>query len=447
MTKQTLYFGTGKTYSAAMTIVNHLKQKGFQAYFVGGCVRDALLALPCKDIDIVTDALPDQVEQLFSHTIPIGKNFGVINVIVDKQNFEVATFRAEADYTDGRHPQKIEFSDAKNDAQRRDFTINAIFYDPIEEKILDFFGGQEDLKNKILRTVGSASERFNEDYLRMLRAVRFAARFDLQADPEIKNSCQQLAENITKISVERIYKELSSMLTNPHPDIAMTLLADWGLMKWVLPEVLDLKGCEQPPRYHPEGDAWNHTMLALANMKNPTLDLTWSVLLHDIGKPASLQYRDGVPRTPGHALVGSKIATRILTRLHATKNTINQVGLAVYHHMGFFDVPKMKTSTFLKFINQPHFDELLELHRLDCASGPKTYETYDFCQEKIKELQASSQKDLPAPWISGYDLIKLKLKPGEKFKKIIKELYDLQLDGKLHNKEEAVSYIKQHYCK
>lgn len=429
---------------AALYIVEQLNRSGFEAYFVGGCVRDALLGKLAKDIDIVTNALPDDIENIFEKTIPVGKQFGVIIVQVGTISIEVATFRREADYRDGRHPGIIEFSDMRADASRRDFTINALYYDPHQRLLIDFFEGAEDLAQGQLRTIGKAQERFEEDYLRMLRAVRFAARLSMTVSSEIVEACSCLATRITSVSGERIFSELSSILTGPNPELGFNMLNDWGLLPHILPEICALKGCEQPPQYHPEGDVWNHTMLALSKMKEPHLILAWSVLLHDVGKPATFSLSEtGVPRFYNHAYRGAEIAKTILQRLKTSREFAEHVCLLIKHHMDFFNVPQMKLSTFRRFVNLPNFELMLELTRLDSLASVGDDSLYRQCIERWQKIREEQLDQLPTALINGNDLIEIGFKPGKELGQILKKAYDFQLEKGISDKDRVIEFVKK----
>lgn len=429
---------------AALYIVEQLNRSGFEAYFVGGCVRDALLGKLAKDIDIVTNALPDDIENIFEKTIPVGKQFGVIIVQVGTISIEVATFRREADYRDGRHPGIIEFSDMRADASRRDFTINALYYDPHQQLLIDFFEGAEDLAQGQLRTIGNAQERFEEDYLRMLRAVRFAARLSMTVSSEIVEACSCLATRITSVSGERIFSELSSILTGPNPELGFNMLNDWGLLPHILPEICALKGCEQPPQYHPEGDVWNHTMLALNKMKEPHLILAWSVLLHDVGKPATFSLSEtGVPRFYNHAYRGAEIAKTILQRLKTSREFAEHVCLLIKHHMDFFNVPQMKLSTFRRFVNLPNFELMLELTRLDSLASVGDDSLYRQCIERWQKIREEQLDQLPTALINGNDLIEIGFKPGKELGQILKKAYDFQLEKGISDKDRVIEFVKK----
>ncbi len=432
---------------AALHIVTTLKKAGHPTFFVGGCVRDALLGIPPKDIDIATSAKPEVVMGLFKRTIPVGAAFGVVTVVIDNINFEVATFRAEAEYKDGRHPSKVYFADAEADAVRRDFTINALFYDPEEEQIIDFSDGVEDLEKKVIRTVGDAEERFSEDYLRMLRGIRFTARLNFSPSPAMLQAIAKHAHKITQISAERIFTELTQMLTGSNPEMAMQMLYDTGLLQHILPEVVALKGCVQPERFHPEGDVWNHTILALSKMpQSPSPELAWSVLLHDIGKPPTLEFKeDGTPTTPSHASVGADMAEEILRRLRAANKLITAVKTATYNHMSFINVQDMRPAKLRRFISTDTFPLELELHRIDCESASGILDNYHFICDKLKELEEEGGTELPPPLVTGGDLIKLGYKQGPLFSKILSVVQEHQLADELKNKQQAINWIKEKF--
>jgi poly(A) polymerase len=428
----------------ALKIIKELQQAGYEAYFVGGCVRDALLGLESKDIDITTNAKPNEVNRLFKRTIPVGEAFGVMTVIIDHQGFEVATFRKEADYSNGRHPNLVRFANAREDAIRRDFTINALFYDPIAEKIIDFSTGLDDLNKKRLRTIGSADERFSEDYLRMLRAIRFVAKLEFAPEDTLINAIQKHAPKIQQISAERIFSELSGILSSGHVALAFELMHQTGLLQQILPEVEQLKGCPQNPIYHPEGDVWNHTMKAVSQLeKECPMSLAWATLLHDIGKPKSLKFKpDGNPTSHGHEIVGMHLANAILTRLRAPKRLITCVESHILNHMKFHSVQKMRPSTLRKFVAEPCFEEKLLLHKIDSLAGAGHLENYNYAYEFVTQLKRQGSLELPKPLISGAELKALGLKPGKQFGKLLKEVQELQLNGEITTEQAAVAWVR-----
>lgn len=419
----------------ALTIVRTLTQAGYQAVYAGGCIRDALRGAPVKDIDIATSATPDQVAALFpAQSIGVGKAFGVMLVVIHGISYDVATFRTDGGYQDGRHPQSITFDSAEHDALRRDFTINALFYNPLEACIIDYVGGLEDLRQGCLRTVGDPLTRFREDRLRMLRAIRFATTCQWQIDPATWAAIQAEADHLPCVSIERIRSEfIRTLCAAPTPSHALELLAQSGLLKHFFPELLALRGCPQDPLWHPEGDVWVHTarMLDLAECPRSP-QLVWAALLHDIAKPNALQIGtkpDGSPayRTPGHAHLGAKMAADILRRFKESRETIDAVTTAVAGHMQFIELPKMKAATARHFLGRPTIQLELALHRLDCLSSHAKLDLYTLAQERL--AQYAAEPILPPPAIQGRDLIACGLHPGPTFGPLLKKLYTEQLEG------------------
>lgn len=423
-----------------------LRKAGFEAYFAGGCVRDLILGRQPNDYDIATNALPKDVKSLFSKVIPVGEAFNVSLVVsedLEPIHVEIAMFRKDIGIKDGRHPEKVEAATAEEDVQRRDFTINGMLYDPIENKILDYVGGQRDLKEGIIRAIGSPSERIKEDYLRMLRAIRFSARFNYPIEPELWKSIQDFASEIKRISAERIFEEYSKMLTEGNAHIAFELLADSSLLEFIIPELLPMKSCEQPPEYHPEGDVWIHTMLLLKQLTvEHSKELAWGCLLHDIGKPPTFSHEppDRI-RFNRHAQVGEEMSEVILRRLKAPNKLIEIVCELVRDHLKFADVKNMRPATLKRFLRNPIFSLHLEQHRIDCLASHENLELYDFCKEQLNRL---SEEDLrPSALIDGNDLIQLGFKPGPKFKDILEYIENLQLEGQLVNKAQAIEALKK----
>lgn len=425
----------------ATSIVRHLFEKEFQALFAGGYVRNMVLGIKNNDdIDIATNATPSAIASLFNKVVGVGEHFGVMLVIEKNIPFEVATFRADRGIADGRHPQEVTFSDAETDAQRRDFTINGLFYDPLKKKVIDYVQGRKDLEKGVIRTIGSPQLRFKEDYLRLLRAVRFAARFSFTIEPETWKALKQNAVNITQISQERIFQELNKMLMGPNPDKALSLLEESGLLSIILPEVHALKGVEQPHAFHPEGDVLNHTIKTLSYLRNPSQAMAWSALLHDIGKPATQSRADRI-RFNNHSRVSSIMSKDVLLRLKSSRSLINRVYECIDNHMNFINVTRMRLSTLKKFLSRPTFKDELELHRADCLASHGNIENFEFLKKKKKEIDKINLR--PEPLIKGKDLIELGFEPGPLLGKILNRIYELQLDEKIHTCEEAQNWISK----
>jgi len=429
-----------KVYTTALEILGKIREAGFTAYFAGGSVRDRLLGRDAKDYDIATDALPEQIEALFPKTVAVGKAFGVIVVVADGIETEVATFRADHGYQDGRRPDHVEFCGAEEDAKRRDFTVNGMFYDPVEDQTIDYVGGQADLEQKIIRAIGDPEQRFAEDHLRMLRAVRFAHTLGFEIEAETRKAIQQHAADLSKISAERIENEFSRILTeSAKPGDALRELVERGLMEHIVPEILPMIGQEQPPQFHPEGDVFEHTVLMLNLMKNPTRALAYTVLLHDVGKPdTAFQAKDRL-RFHGHDRKSAEMAEEILRCLRLPVKEIKQIVIAIGGHMRFMEVRRMKKSTLRKLIGADTFKLELELHRLDCEGSHGLLDNYEFLLEKLEQMQ--SEPALPEPWISGKDLIDLGIQPGPSMGALLQKAYDAQLEGRFASRDELLAWI------
>jgi poly(A) polymerase len=451
----------------AISVVHTLRERGHQAYLVGGCVRDLLLGREPADYDVATDAKPDEVMRIFPDTYAVGAQFGVVLVPVPeaerqpkrnehatgefalghhhKSSVEVATFRCDVGYSDGRHPDEVRFSrDPREDVQRRDFTINGLLLDPIENKVLDYVGGQGDLKSKIVRAIGDPALRFAEDKLRMLRAVRFAARFEYRIEPATFASIQKLAQQIHQVSRERVRDELARMLTEGHARRAFELLDETGLLREVLPEIDAMKGVAQPSEFHPEGDVFVHTLLMLEKLPQPCpAALAWGVLLHDVGKPPTFRRAPDRIRFDEHARVGTKMAEAICRRLRFSNDETDQIVALVENHMRFGDAERMSASTFKKFIRLPRFEQHLELHRLDCESSHRNLRLYNFTREKMNTLPPEEVR--PTPLVTGDDLIAAGYSPGPQFKEMLALVEDAQLDGKLRSKQAAMQLVRSEF--
>jgi tRNA nucleotidyltransferase/poly(A) polymerase len=428
----------------ATSVVRRLRERGHIAYFAGGCVRDALLGFSPKDIDIATDAHPEQVQQIFTRTVPVGAKFGVIRVLENEREFEVATFRSDGAYLDGRRPETVSFSSAEEDARRRDFTINGMFYDPIADTVVDYVGGREDLERRVIRAIGAAQLRFGEDRLRLLRAVRFAAVLNFEIEGKTWNALREEAKEIHAVSPERIRDELIKILADARRLRGFDLLDTSGLLEQILPEVSALKGCQQPPQFHPEGDVFVHTrrMLEFLPADAPAL-LALMVLLHDIGKPPTqtCDPAEGRIRFNGHDEVGASMSVAVMERLRFSTDEIETVAGAVRSHMMFKDVPKMRPAKLRRFMARDNFPLELELHRVDCLSSHGDLENFEFLLQKEKEFQ--NEPLIPPPLVNGHDLISLGLSPGPRFGEILEKVQTAQLEGEIRSREEALALVRK----
>jgi len=443
---------------AAERIVVELRRAGYEAYFAGGSVRDLLLGVAAKDFDVATSAHPEIVLTLFPKTFAVGAHFGVVLVCDDVDGAEivteVATFRSDGAYLDGRHPAEVRFAtSAREDVLRRDFTINGMMLDPVLQRatcnltssLLDYVGGQNDLRAGLIRAIGEPHRRFEEDKLRMLRAVRFAARFDYAIELETEAALRELAPGIGQVSRERVRDELTRMLTEGHARRAFELLDQTGLLRQVLPEIARLHGVDQPPEYHPEGDVWVHTLLLLEKLPaGVPATLAWGALLHDVGKPATFSHRppDRI-RFNGHVEVGVKIAHEILRRLRFSNEDRDQILSLVENHMRFGDVEKMKESTLKRFFRLPRFDEHLELHRIDCLSSHGDLSLWEFAKRRREELPEEEVR--PVLLVTGSDLIAAGYAPGPRFKEMLAAAEDAQLEGRIRTREEGLALIAEGY--
>jgi poly(A) polymerase len=431
---------------AATDIARRLQEAGHTAYFAGGCVRDELLGLDPHDYDIATSAKPAEVQKLFPHTQAVGAHFGVILVMEHGRAFEVATFRSDHEYIDGRRPEMVTFSTPEEDAARRDFTINGMFHDPVADKFIDFVGGREDLASQTLRAIGDPVARFREDKLRLLRAVRFAARFGYQIDPATWDALRVHAADIHAVSAERIREELVKILAHPTRVRGFDLLDQSGLLKEILPEIEKLKGCEQPAQFHPEGDVFVHTraMLELLAPDAP-VGVVLSVLFHDIGKPPTFRYHKDEDRIrfSGHDRVGAEMTERVMERLRFSRADTERTVEAVRQHMVFKDVQNMRTAKLKRFMAREGFDEELELHRVDCQSSHGALDNYDFLKAKAEEF--ANEPLIPPPLVTGHDLMALGWKPGPHFGPMLEAVQTAQLEGTLNTKEEAIAWVKANY--
>lgn len=418
----------------AISLVKTLQNADFVAYFAGGCVRDSLLGRDPKDYDIATNATPQEILKLFPKADSIGAHFGVILVKESGYHFEIATFRKDGDYSDGRRPDSVSFTDAETDAQRRDFTINGLFEDPIAGQIIDFVDGQIDLDKQQLRAIGIAKDRFAEDYLRLLRAVRFASIIDFEIEPTTWQAVKAEANNIGEIAPERIREELDKIWRHPNRLKGFDLLVKSGLMQQILPEIINLQGCEQQPKLHPEDDVFAHTRLMLELLKpDASLPLVLSVLFHDIAKPSTHSH---------DTKRGAEMTTEILKRLKYSNQIIDATVAAVAHLVEFSNAQNMRISTLKRLIARQTFDDELELHRVDCQSSHGSMENYQFLREKRKEYIATGEPIIPPPLINGHDLIQAGVTPGPEMANILTEAQDLQLEGELAEREAALQWLQ-----
>lgn len=432
--------------TAAKQTALRLIEAGYIAYYAGGCVRDHLLGHEPKDYDIATSATPKEVLDLFPKSDPVGAHFGVILVREAGYPFEIATFRHDGSYSDGRHPESVTFSTPEDDASRRDFTVNGLFQNPKTGEVIDFINGQKDIHAKTLRSIGTPSDRFQEDALRLMRAIRFATTLDFKIEPNTWQAICDNAQLLEKISAERIRDEFTKILTSKNRARGLDLLTESNLMRHIVPEVYDLIGCEQPPQWHPEGDVYTHTHIMLEMLKNDASpELALSVLLHDIGKPATYTYNEEEDRIrfSGHDSVGAKMAETILRRLKYSNSTTDDVCSMVANHMNFMNVQQMRTAKVKRFMARPTFEDEMELHRVDCASSNGITENFDFLREK--EVEFAAEPLIPPPLITGKDLISMGYQPGPTFKKILNELQTEQLEGNITDRKTALSYISENF--
>ena len=428
----------------AIAIVRQLRQAGFEAYLAGGCVRDMLLHKEAKDYDVATNARPEEIQRLFPHTIPVGAQFGVIIVLLEDQPIEVASFRHDGPYLDGRHPSEVRFGTLEEDVRRRDFTVNGMVYDPIDDRVIDLVEGRKDLAARIIRAIGNPRHRFEEDRLRMLRAVRFAASLNFTIDAATLAAIPPLASTVTQISWERIGDEITRILTEGQARRGFELLDESGLLAVVLPEASAMKGVAQSPDYHPEGDVFTHTMLLLSHLAAPSETLAYGCLLHDIAKPVCIR-QDGERITfYGHMEQGAAMAEAILQRLKRSRTVWERVAYLVRNHLRQVQAPQMRLSTLKRFLREDGIDELLELARIDALSSNGDLQYYDFCRARLGEMQHDVIR--PAPLLRGGDLIELGFKPGPLFSQILRQVEDAQLGGELSSREAALEWVKTNFA-
>jgi len=426
----------------ATRIIQTLQKKGFSAYLAGGCVRDRVRGIPPKDYDIATSARPEDIQATFKKTIPVGVAFGVILVVEDESAFEVATFRTEGNYGDGRHPGTVAFTTLEEDAKRRDFTVNGLYFDTQKNQVIDLVEGQKDIRQKIIRTIGEPEKRFLEDHLRMMRAIRFAAQLQFEIEEPTLNAIKKHTELIKKVSEERIREELIKTLTSAQPARGVRLLDETGLLKHILPEIETLKGVEQPAEYHPEGDVFVHTLLLLEGLSHAPIELAMGALLHDVAKPATFTRAPDRIRFHGHDKLGAEMAKKICKRLTFPNAETELICSLVAEHLRFKDAFQMRVSTLKRFFALDRFDLHMELHRLDCLASHKNLDAYEFCKKKLEEFKA---EPTPVRWLKGEDLIHLGFTPGPLFSKILTAVEDGILEGTIRSKDEALKYVEEQF--
>jgi poly(A) polymerase len=429
----------------ALLIVKRLREAGHEAYLAGGCVRDALLGKEPKDYDIATAARPEQVQQIFPHTVPVGSQYGVILVVLDEESFAVTTFRFDGPYLDGRHPSHVRFSTLEEDILRRDFTVNGMMYDPEKDSVIDLVGGREDLERGIVRAIGNARQRFEEDRLRMVRAVRFAATLEFEIEEATLRAIRTQRQTVTQVAWERIGEEITRILTEGAARRGFDLLDATGLLGVILPEIEAMKGVPQSPDYHPEGDVFTHTLLALGLLQRPTETLAYGCLLHDVAKPLCIRQEAGRITFYGHTDRGAEMAVEILKRLKRSRATWEVVAYLVKDHLRHTQAPKMRLSTLKRFLGAAEIGTLLELCRIDALASNGDLQYYDFCRAKLAELK---QEDLhPRPLLLGRDLIGMGLNPGPIFQDILKRVEEAQLNGEIATPEEARQWVEGRYVR
>lgn len=420
---------------SAAEIVRELQSRGFHAYFAGGCVRDRVMGIEPADYDVATDARPEDVAVVFGDVRLVGAQFGVVLVSRFGHDFEVATFRVDGPYSDGRHPDSVRFATAEDDVRRRDFTINGLLYDPVSDELIDLVDGRADIEARVIRAIGDPGQRFAEDRLRMLRAVRFACRLDFEIDPATWKAIKDAASAIKIVAPERIGDEIEKILTGPHPDRGVDLVRESGLLQVILPGVADMVGVDQPPNFHPEGDVFTHTLLCLSHLDSPTWPLALATLLHDVGKPGTFEIRDRI-RFTAHEKVGADMADEICRGLRTSNAVRERVVWLIQRHLCFKDARRMKRSTLRRLFAHEGYDELLELHRVDCLGSNGDLDSHAFCIRAREELGAEPPK--PPPLVNGRDLMAMGLTPGPVFGRILRLIEEEQLNDEVHSRDEAL---------
>jgi len=424
----------------ALAIVRRLRDRGYSAYWVGGCVRDLEMGRDPHDYDIATDARPSEIAALFDHPTLIGARFGVVVVTLGGHRYEVSTFRTEGPYLDGRRPSRVEFADARTDVLRRDFTINGLLYDPLANKTIDYVGGRADIARRLVRTIGDPAARFAEDRLRMLRAIRLAAELEFGVEAATLQAISSHAAAIAAVSAERIRDELFRLLTSPGRGQAVRLLHETGLLRAILPEVAATSGVPQPPEFHPEGDVFTHTVLALEHLRRPTPVLAMAALLHDIGKPRTLTRSDRI-RFNEHDAVGARMAEAICRRLRCSGHDTDRIVALVREHLRLKDLPKMREARAKRFLLHPDAGDHLELHRADCLASHGDLSVYHWAVEALRNLAA--QPPAHPRLITGDDLVALGYHPGPQFAAMLELVEDAQLEGRIATRDEAIALIRQ----
>ena len=429
-------------YLGAERIVRRLHEARYRALLAGGCVRDLLRGDVPKDYDVATSARPAEVEALFEQSETVGRQFGVCKVCQEGQVYDVATFRREWGYSDGRHPDGVSFCEPEEDARRRDFTVNAMFWDPLEDEILDYVGGQQDLRSGLIRAVGEPQARFREDYLRLIRAVRFAVRLGFEIEPGTRRAISKLAPLIVQVSAERLQQELRLILTGPNPAGAMRLMDELGMLDRIFPELVAAKGCRQPPNYHPEGDVFVHSLLALEKLPpGADFELALAALFHDAGKPEASRNGDDSMLFPNHWDIGARIAEDVCRRLRLSSKETGRVGWLVRRHMYFMDARKMRESTLKRLFAEPGFDQLAELHRADALASWGNLDNYNYVLERRRAMPAEVAQ--PPRLVTGDDLAAMGYPPGPLFREVLDKVRDAQLDGVVTGREDALALARR----
>ncbi|MFO7955960.1 MAG: CCA tRNA nucleotidyltransferase [Candidatus Brocadiia bacterium] len=429
-------------YAGAERIVRRLREAGHTALLAGGCVRDMLRGEAPKDYDIATDAAPERVEELFDRTVLVGREFGVCRVLLNGVTYEVARFRRESGYSDGRHPDEVTFCGPAEDARRRDFTINAMFWDPIGAELLDYEGGRRDLAEGLLRAVGDPERRFREDHLRLLRAVRFAARLEFEIEPDTRAAVERLAPLVTRVSAERLQEELRIILTDRDPARALRLMDELGMLGEIFPEIEDMKGCEQPENYHPEGDVFVHSLLSVEKLgPHPDFVVALAALLHDVGKPPASRKADEPMSFPEHCQIGAEMAERICRRLKLSNDETERICWLVERHLYFRHAREMRESTLKRLFAEPGFEQLAEIHRVDALASWGNLENYNYVMRKRRGM--SREETEPPRLVTGDDLIEMGYEPGPLFGDVLEQVRDAQLEGEVSTPEKARELARQ----